>query len=810
MNRPIAISVAALAAAALLLESTLLRMLAVTQFYHFAFLVVSLALLGFGASGTLLSISSRIRTTVPLILLAFCGIGFAISTILAYGTVNLLPFDSYSIAWDRRQILYFALYYLILTLPFVCAGLGIAMALTIEGKQSHIIYSANLLGSAVGVLLAPLAFWLSGVPGAVILSCLIGLLPILYQSRFIRLSASIAMLAGLIAICLLSVSNLGGHAVLGMAISPYKGLSYAHQYPDSVTRFSQWNAFSYVELVSNAGTRVLPGLSYMVPDVPTPEQNGISIDADSLLPVTLVKPDQFDAAGYLPEAVAFRLRPETNALVLEAGTGLGILQALAGGARQVTATIDNPLILQAIHHSHAGEDFLFDPRVQVISEMSRVFLRRDHHYYDVIFLPLTDAYRPITSGAYSLGEDYTLTVEACRDILARLSPGGILVITRWLQTPPSESIRLIAMLDEAYNKSNAKNTHGYANLSNTLVAYRGIQTFTVIIQPDGWNSSELTQLRTFMEEKHYDLVWAPDIQPEETNRFNLLPQPVDYELISAMFSTSNRTDFYETYPYAITPPTDDRPFFFHFFRWGQMPEVLANLGRKWQPFGGSGYLVLFALLILVIFLSSGLIVIPLLFYRIVSKSKKGGKVPAFAYFTLLGVAYLFVEIPLIQRSILLLGRPTYAFTAVVLSLLLFSSLGSLLARKTWLPRRIAMPILVILAVLTPFICIKLGEAALGWSLPARSLAIILSLAPLAVLMGLPFPFGLAWLEQHYPALTPWAWAVNGCASVIASVLAAILALSYGFTVVLYLGAAAYGGAAGLQAWMQRPSRGLAC
>ena len=295
MNRPIAFSVAALAAATLLLESTLIRLLAVAQFYHFAFLVVSLALLGFGASGTLLSISARLQKITPLTLLALCGTCFSISAILAYGTVNLLPFDSYSIAWDRRQILYFGIYYLILTLPFVCGGLGIAVGLTSGGKHSHIVYAANLLGSAVGVLLAPLAFWVSGVPGAVILSCLIGLTPMLYQGKSIRISASTAMMAGLIAFGLLCFSNLDGHAILGMTISPYKGLSYAHQYPGSVTRFSQWNAFSYVELLSNAGTRVLPGLSYMVPDVPIPEQIGISIDADSLLPVTLVKPEEFTA-----------------------------------------------------------------------------------------------------------------------------------------------------------------------------------------------------------------------------------------------------------------------------------------------------------------------------------------------------------------------------------------------------------------------------------------------------------------------------------------------------------------------------------
>ena len=809
MNRLVTFSVAALSAATLLLESTLIRLLAVAQFYHFAFLVVSLALLGFGASGTLLSVSSRLRKIPPLTLLAFCGVGFSISTVLAYGIVNFLPFDSYSIAWDRRQILYFALYYLSLTLPFICGGLGIAVALASQGKHSHIVYAANLLGSALGVLMAPLAFWLSGVPGAVILSCQIGLFPILSQGKRFHLAALITMLAGFAVFFLLSITNLSGRAVLGMTISPYKGLSYAHQYPNSVTRMSQWNAFSYVELVSGAGTRALPGLSYMVPELPLPEQSGISIDADSLFPVTLAKPEQFTAAGYLPEAIAFRLRPGADTLVLEAGAGLGVLQALAGGARQVTATLDNPLILQAIHREHAEMDILTDPRVEVVSEMSRVFLRRDRQSYDIVFLPLTDAYRPITSGAYSLIEDYTLTVEAFTDVFARLASDGILVITRWLQTPPSESIRLIAMLEEAYKISQSTTGHDDAKLADTLVAYRGIQTFTAIVQPDGWSHSELAQLRLFLEEKRYDLVWAPDIQPEETNQFNLLPQPVDYELIHAMFSASDRSGFYNAYPYAITPPTDDRPFFFHFFRWGQMQEVLANLGSKWQPFGGSGFLVLFALLTLVVLFSTGLIVIPLLLNRPISISSKGGRIGGFAYFTLLGVAYLFVEIPLIQRSILLLERPTYAFTAVVLALLFFSSLGSLLARKTWLPRRIVMPVLVLFAILTPLMINRWGMVVLSWPLPVRVSAIVLGLAPLAVLMGLPFPFGLVWLEMNYPALIPWAWAVNGCASVITSVLAAILALSFGFTTVLYLGATAYGAAAAIQIWMMSPSRGLA-
>ena len=147
-------SVGALAAAALLLETTLTRLLAVAQYYHFAFLVISLALLGFGASGSILMLwpglvgdqaSGEKRTDRIDYLLGWCGIAFALSVGVAYIVVNLLPFDSYSIAWDRRQILYFVVYYLVLALPFVCAGLGIGGALAASQGYSHLIYASNLL-----------------------------------------------------------------------------------------------------------------------------------------------------------------------------------------------------------------------------------------------------------------------------------------------------------------------------------------------------------------------------------------------------------------------------------------------------------------------------------------------------------------------------------------------------------------------------------------------------------------------------------------------------------------------------------------
>jgi hypothetical protein len=784
-----------LAAATLLLESTLTRLLAVAQFYHFAFLVISLALLGFGASGTVLSVYPSLQKISLERLLPRLGVGFILSVGLAYAIVNFLPFDSYSIAWDRRQILFFVLYYLALALPFLISGLGIGAALATSEQQSHLIYTANLVGSGIGALLSPLVMWLAGVPGAVLASALLGLvvampLPSPGIERRVRVEGIYGMiiLMGITLFATLTSLNFQGRAPLGMTISPYKGLSQARRYLGSEVRYSRWNAISRLDVIANAGTHQLPGLSYIYPQNPPP-QMGLSIDADSLQAVTLVQPGEFGAAEFLPEALAFELYPGADVLVLEPGGGLGILQALAGGASRVMAVMGNPLVPGSISQTVPAADIFIHPQVQTEVENPRVFLRHGSDKFDLIFVPLTDAYRPITSGAYSLAEDFSLTIEAFTDALNRLEQGGVFIVSRWLQTPPSESIRLIATLIEALDNM------GVADPGEAVVAYRGIQTMTVLVKPSGWDDADLQRVRRFAEERKFDLVWAPDIQVEELNRFNRLAEPVYFDAVSALLVAESRADFYRSFPYAIKPPSDDHPFFFHFFKWEQTPEVLAAFGHIWQPFGGSGYLVLVALLILTLLLSFGLILIPQLFIRRQYHPKGRLNLFVLLYFTLLGIAFLFIELPLIQRWILVLGHPTYAFTSVVFSILLFSGIGSGLSRKAWLSPKPAFLLLVLLAFITPIAVTSLTDWVLGWPFWGRVFAVVLTLAPLGILMGLPFPLGLAWLEEHAPNIIPWAWAVNGCVSVVASVLAAMLSLEFGFSLVLWFGAVAYAGAA---------------
>ena len=359
---------------------------------------------------------------------------------------------------------------------------------------------------------------LAGVPGALMAAAGAALLPAWsLRPRWLAAGAMLLLSAGFVWYAAL---NLAGQAPIGLTISPYKGLAYARQYPGAQRIFGAWNEIGRVDVMQDAGTRQLPGLSYAYPANPPP-QYGLALDAGAVMPVTLVDAEAFDAAVYMPEAVAFVLRPHANVLALEPGGGLAVLQALAGGARQVTAVAANALERRAA--STAGRyDVFAGSQVMTIHETARVFLRRPGDRYDVILLPLTDPYQPVSSGAYSLAESYLLTEEAVTAMLARLDEDGILVATRWLQTPPSESVRLLATLASALERA------GVTDPAQHLVMLRGIQTVTVLARPGGWNAEDLAQVRAFAEERRFDLVWAPDISASEVNRHNRMAQPVYY------------------------------------------------------------------------------------------------------------------------------------------------------------------------------------------------------------------------------------------------------------------------------------------
>lgn len=776
-----------LSAAALAFEVILTRIFSVAQFYHFAFLIVSLALLGFGASGSLLTLFPRLAEREPRRILVALGWGFAAMAVGSYVLTLYMPFDSFRIAREWGQALVLALHYVALAMPFVCSGAAVGLSLAVRPGETSRTYAANLTGSAAGCVVGVVAPSLVGAEGTVFLCAAIGLIAALsFGARRGWRPRSVVFIVGhiVLAIALVAVSAWLPPS-LEIKLSPYKGLSYALLYPDVELVSRQWNGFSRVDVVRSSSIRSLPGRGFRCQGQPPP-QLGLTVDGDNLSPISHVA-GGFDALPYtdcLLTALPYHLRPGAQTLVLGPRGGFDVLVALARGAGTVTAVESNELIVEAVRSAGAWAGNLYDrDGVSVVLDEGRAYARRTSDQYDVIVLSLTEPQRPITSGAYSLAEDYRYTVEAFGDYLARLSDGGLLVVSRWLQVPPSEAIRALALAVEAVAREGG-------SPRASIVALRSYQQMLILIRRGPFTSPELATIREFASRRAFDLVHLPDLKPHEVNRYNVLPSPDYYNACAGLMEAEDRNTWYRAQPFRMDPPRDDRPFFGHFFKWRQARDVLASVGHTWQPFGGAGYFVLVAMLGLALISAAGLIVLPVAIGRR-SRPAREPLGATLAYFGLLGLGYLFVEIPLLQRFILFLGHPAYAVATVLFTMLFFSGLGSLLSRRVPWRALLALPLLIAAyAAGLP----RLAAFALAAPLGGRLLFAVASLAPLGLLMGVPFPKGLGLLAGKPPSLTTWAWTVNGAISVVASVVAALLAFDFGLTAVIGLGAICYAGA----------------
>lgn len=771
----------------LLFQVALTRVFAIAQFYHFAFLVISLALLGFGASGSLLALGPRLhhRGWLPVY-----AMGFSASTVLAYLFLNHAPFDSYAIAWDATQVLLLAGNLLGLTVPFVMGGLLVGVLLSQATASAGRVYAANLVGSAAGAMLGPLLIAGLGSERVVLCCAMMGagaclvLVPECFPVGSNRRIWTAVGVGGF-AVSLALLITLPAAFVINP--SPYKRLSYFRLDPDAAIVDTRQNAYSRLDVIESRSIHSAQGLSLSYGG-PLPRQIGLLVDGDTLYPVSDAAQASAELARALPAALAYDLRPSGSALLLGSGGSMDAWAALANGVRSLVVVEPNALVYDLLAGELRDLAGLDDPRLHLVQDEIRTYSQTRDERYDIVQLALTDNYRPITSGAFTLTESYSLTVEAFRAYLALCGEDGLLVFTRWLQNPPSESLRALGLVIEAL-----RSTVGPAvDIPAYVFVYRSFQTITFIVKPSPFTSAEGDHLLEGITTLRYDLVLAPRMPDEAINRYARLESPIYHNLLLELATMPDRAALYAAYDFDLSPPTDDHPFFFHFFRWRQTPAVLQNLGQRWQPFGGSGYFVLLALLILVLLASLVFVLLPIAlkprFRRMLAGVGARQSGATLLYFAALGLAYLLVEVALIQRYILSLGQPTIAVAIVIGGLLLWSGLGSALSLR--LPWRPVLLILAPLLMVYPVMAGVLTPVLLALPLAVRIGAVVLLVGPVGLLMGVPFARGITALGDH-PGLVPWAWAINGSASVISAVLAPILSLSFGFTVVMLVGGSLY-------------------
>jgi hypothetical protein len=786
-----------ISAAAIGYELLLMRVLSIVQWHHFAYMIISLALLGYGASGPFIALFRR--TLEPRFEQAFatCAFAFSIAMVACFVAGQRVPFNALEIIWDRTQFLNLALMYLVFFLPFFFAACCVGLALTCRSEAISRLYFCDLAGAGAGAVLIvsmllvvfPQSALILLVALALIASMLVG------NSSTARVPLRIGQFTWLVVLAVI-VFNDG----LTLRPSEYKGLSQAMQVVDAraLTQVSSPLGLLTVVDSPTVPIRLAPGLSFNTRHVP-PEQLAVFTDADGMSAITRYDGDR-ESVAFLADVTAalpYALLDQPDVLILGAGGGSDVLLALYHDANHVDAVELNPRMTGLVADTYAkfAGHIYDDPRVVLHTAEARGYVAQSERRYDLVQIGLLDSFAAAGAGVQALNESYLYTVEAIREYLADLRPGGVVAITRWVKMPPRDSLKLAAIAIEALEQA------GEVDPGRRIAAIRSWNTVTLLIKNGVFLASEIDAIREFAWSRSFDTAYFPGITSADSNRFNLLDRPWLHDGIQAMLG-DGADRFFADYKYFIEPATDDRPYFSHFFKWRSLPEVMAM-----RASGGAGliewaYLIVVTTLVQAAVIGGLLILLPL---SRITRTWTGG-VRYGTYFLALGLAFLFVEIAFIQRFTLFLSHPLYAVAVVLASFLVFAGAGSACslrmaeraAARDVRPVSIAVAGIVAIAALYLLLLPPLFGRFIGVADSARILISVLLIAPLAFFMGMPFPLGLRRVAERAPDFVPWAWGINGFASVVSAVLATLLAIHFGFTVVIVIAMIVYIAAATLK------------
>jgi hypothetical protein len=774
------IAVGLLSAALIAFQLVLMQFLSIVQWHHFAYMVISVALLGFGASGTFLALFrewmlKRTERGLPLLMI-LCGAAMAL--VVEVSQSSGVRFDSYLLFVEKGQIGRLVSTYLTLFLPFFLGALAVGIVFVRNVDQIGKFYASNLLGSGLGGLSAVVLLWMF-VPQE--LPAVVALLPVL--SGLLMMTAQnrrTLLFAGTVA---LTLSASVFHSPSQLQLSDYKALKRTLNLPDAEIVFERISPYGLLQIVSSPALRSAPGLS-LAYQGPLANRDVVFNNADWFGPVfSAQRNDTAQVLRYTTFALPYAMHQRDRVLVLQARTGMFVAQAIEQDASKIVAVEAHNVAISALKQERVSstDSLFFHPAVSVYTVDPRTFLQSDTTRYDLIVLPTLDAFGG-TSGVYALQEQYLLTKEAFREIWNKLTPSGVVCITSWMDYPLRNPLRALATLVETLADEGIAQPHEH------IAAVRSWGMVTFVLKRSPLSAEEIRNIRDFCNLMMFDPVLLPDIDSLERNRFNLLQDTTFFSLVDGIVS-ERRKSIYTDYDFNLTPSTDDRPYFSQFLKWGSIPRMKEFFGEYAFPFLELGSLIIAVTLVQITVVAVLLILLPLF----KKKMMREGRWRVILLFGGLGLGYMFVEMVLMQRFILFLGHPIYATAAVISAMLACSGVGSwvssrlatsLLGRTAFV---VALAILVYAVSITPIL-----HCAISFPLWSKVVLTCLLIAPPAFVMGMPFPLGLRQVSAQHEDVVPWAWGINGCMSVIAAPLAVLLAVEIGFSMVMISAAACYG------------------
>jgi hypothetical protein len=790
------------AGASLIVEVGFTRIFSFTYWYHFAYLIISVAMLGIGASGSFLTAFPRLAAPKRTRKLALYSLLAAFGCLASIGAVAAVRVVPSMLLREPGQWVRVCALYAVFVLPFFFTGLVIAVLLSRYPQRTPRLYCFDLAGAGLGCILVVQLFWGVGAVKAILSAAVLYTFAaaVFLNARAWRVFPSAVLAAG--ALGAVAWMWQADGAALRIPPAPEKAMSDLLR-DEGAPRleFTRWTPICRVDAIGwgddSRSRRVGLWSNWGMSPRFTgsfPLSKFFAQDGDACTTMYHYRGDphemEFLRHSILSTPYQFLHRP--NVLIIGLGGGTDVHVALLHQAQHVTGVDINPVIvgLMTERYRDWNGDLYARPDVSVHVAEGRSFARRAATPFDFIQLNGVDTLAALSSGAYILSESYLYTVDAMHDLLRHLSPNGVLslvIAEEDLQlggtTPddlrvPRFTTRLLSILGAALRRDGVAQPERHWLVVTNQRSIFQIKMVNVITKRSPFAVEEIDRYRGFVDSMDFQSWYFPgqDVAGAPLGRF-------------VTFDDAARQRFFERSPLDLRPTTDDQPFFFNFYKWRSLftqPELQRDRpsdrpGRAY----GEGQIVLLLMLVQAVVVSVLLIGWPLRRLQRVAHEDRRAAAGTIVYFAALGLGFILIEIGFVQKFTLFLGYPTYSLSCVLAAMLIFSGLGSMRAQQVEDSALLAsilrgLGMLAVLVVLLVAVYPSVFTAFLPLALAARVALAIGLIAPFGLVMGRFFPLGIRVVHRLAPASIPWAWAINGCCSVVGTILAVILAISLGF------------------------------
>ncbi|MBN2440841.1 MAG: hypothetical protein JXJ04_05830 [Spirochaetales bacterium] len=809
-------------------ELVVMRVFSVANWSTFGSMVISIALLGFGLAGTLLTfLQKKVKKEPEKWLVRTC---FALTPaiVISYICVQYIPFNPVFIAVEIIQYVWLGCYYLFYAIPFFIGALFIGICFTVVSTHVHKLYFWNMFGSGVGGII--LLFIMYLLPAdkliyfIITLSssgsiCILAYDPVhlkITKDTFKKLITvkhkALAVTTGVLFlsfICLIFFGSLRPSQLKSVELDKVT-------YSDFTRKHYEYGPTGEIEVYASSQYHFAPGLSdnviFYIDEMPKNVFWGLYINGDG--PINIMgnlSPKDKQYIDFLPMSGVYSILDNPKVLLIHLGGGFSTQVALHNKAEKITIVEPNEVLVSLMKDKKVIKDFnndLFNnQKITIVVNEPRAYTSITKESYDLVEIGLIDSIGLSQRVGNPITEDYIYTVEAIEDYMKCLSENGMIAFTVWNHLAPPRNVpKLLTTIITALKKQNIPNPE------NRIFGFHLMySTATIIVKKSDFTPSEISKLNNFCYDMSFDVFWYPGMEKRDVDfkkvlasyhyKYNRalqkqggenLEQSIKrdlgdfYHSICVWSFAGREQELYNSYIFNIKPPVDNSPYFTSYMKPESLGIFLDDLDAVSEEWG---YFLIIGTLIQSLIFGFLIILIPLIGCRQNIFKQTRGTIGIIIYYSCLGLGYMLIEIFLIQRLVYFLANPIFSVSIVITFMLILSGLGSLFCKgfiksdptKTILIVTILIGccILFYIFFLTPIL-----NSFLGLPFIIKSVIAVLLITPIAFLMGMPFPTGLSELSTHQKSLLPWAWGMNGALSVTGSVLAHVITIHFSFTILL--------------------------